>query len=137
MPSFVLEDAPFSIHVIGDRTKKLWTGEFRAVRYLSHRQMLQRDRLIREFLGGTNPDITSERYRATALADCAVSMTKSPQFWQEAAGGLDLVDENVLIEVWKGVQKIQNDAFQENELTPEQKEELEKDAKKAATAAKE
>ncbi len=137
MPSFVLDDAPFTIHVTGDRTRKLWHGEFRAVRYLTHRQMLQRDRLIREFLGGSNPDATSERYRATALADCAVSITKAPQFWQEAGGGLDLVDENTLLEVWKGIQKVQQDAIKEAELTVEEKEALGRDAKKSAETPEE
>jgi hypothetical protein len=137
MPSFVLEDAPFTIHVVGDRTKKLYPGEFRVVRFLTHRQMLNRDRLIREFLGGTNPEISAERARATALADCAVSITKAPTFWTEAGNGLDLVDENVLLEVWRGVQKIQADASGETEMTAEEKDALKKDAKKASESLEE
>ena len=131
MPSFQLEDAPFEIHVMGERTKKLWSGQFRCLRFLTHRQMLQRDRLIREFLAGDNAEQTAERYRATALADCAVSITKAPQFWTDSGNGLDLVDESSLVEVWKAIQKIQNDAAKENELTDEEKKALTQDAKKA------
>lgn len=131
MPSFTLEDVPFKIHVIGERTKKLWSGEFRAQRFLSHRQLLARDRLIREYLGDASPDTTAERGRATALADCMVALTKVPNFWSEYGNGMDLVDENVLIEVWNGLQKVQNDALQEASLTDEEKKALKEDAEKA------
>lgn len=117
------EDSPFDIHVVGDKTKETYKGSFRAVRFLSHRQMLARDRWKREYLG-PNAETSEEKSRATALADCHVSITKAPSWWSEYGNGLDLVDENLLVEVWKGIQKVQNDAVSEKELTPEQKEAL-------------
>lgn len=115
----IQDDAQFDIHVIGSKTKETYKGTFRASRFLSHRQMLARDRLMREYLG-PNAESSAERARAQALADCQVSLTKTPKFWSEYGNGMDLVDDNVLVEVWKGIQKIQEDAVTEKTLTSEE-----------------
>lgn len=126
----MLDDAPFSVHVVGERTKKTWAGDFRAVSFLSHRKMLQRDRLVREFLG-PNAETSEERARAVALADCQVSLTKAASWWSEYGNGLDLIDENVLLEVWRGIQAVQKAALGDVELTADEKKLLKDDSIKA------
>lgn len=121
------EDSPFTIHVIGEKTKKLWDGTFRAVHFLSHRKMLQKDRLVREYLG-PSADLAEERGRAVALADCQVALTKAPEWWKEYDNGFELVDENVLVEVWRGIQAVQAAARGEKELTDTQKKALKETA---------
>ena len=139
MAKFDLDDAPFKIHVIGNRTKKLYTGDFRALRFLSHRLMMSKDRLRREFLSGPNMDTAdqTEQRRAQALAECTVSITKAPQFWKDADSGLDLIDENVLVEVFEAIKKIQEDAVKENEVTDDEKKALQEDAKKKVSSPEE
>ena len=108
----------FKIHITGNKTKSTWTGEFTARKYLTHRQMLEKDRLYREFLGPVSPDMSRQQGRADALATLAVSLVKFPPFWKDSNNGLDLVDDNVLGELWDKVFAIQNP----EEKAPDQKE---------------
>ncbi len=110
----------FKIHIIGNKTKSTWTGEFHARKFLSHRQMLEKDRLFRELLGPVTPDQSRQQGRAEALSTLSVSLVKFPPFWKDSGGGMDLVDENVLTAVWDKVLEIQN---------PEEKDETAKDVK--------
>lgn len=98
----------FKINIIGNKTKETWAGEFIVRKFLTHRQMLDRDRMYREFLGPISPDMSNQQGRAEALATIAVSLVKGPSFWKESNGGLDLIDDNVLAAVWDKLYLIQN-----------------------------
>lgn len=103
----------FSIHVVGDKTEQLYKADFTTTQILSHRQNLANDRLLREYLGGENPKYASEdaRQRASFLADInSAILNPIPQFWREKGMGLDLLDDNVLMEIWAGVQRVQAEA---------------------------
>lgn len=90
-------DAPFTLHVVGEVTGKTWSGEFRAKKRLSHRDHLRKDQVRRELTGGA-PGAVDERAYSTAhvLSNLAVRLTKWPEWWDSCGQGLDLEDDKVL-----------------------------------------
>ncbi len=102
------DDLPFSIHVVGERTQKTWSGDFRARRFLTHRQRLIKDKLYREYMG-PNPAEAEVATHQTSLilSETAVGVSKAPQWWTDEGNGQDLVDENVIVKVWEEMRKIQ------------------------------
>lgn len=124
------ELASFSIHLVGDTTGKTWAGEFKARKFLSNRQQLERDRILRSLLG-TDPQFSLQIDRAAKLADVAVGIVESPEFWKESAGGLDLVDDNLLEAVHEHLSTVQKDAREAVKKKAEAaKEALKEDLKK-------
>jgi hypothetical protein len=104
----------FHLSVVGDKTGETLKGDFVTTRILSHRQQLLSDRLVREYLGGDPKLASAEAYqRASILADINSALVTFPKFWREAGMGLDLIDDNVVAEVWNAVQKAQVDAVAE------------------------
>lgn len=110
----LLETVEFLIVVEGDRTGEKWTGNFTALRRLSHRQELLRDRIYRELLGA-NPETASERAKSQAeiIADLKVCLVKTPEWWKNSGDGLDLADDNLIQELWKETIRIRVDAINE------------------------
>ena len=104
-----MDTKTFSIHEVGTNTGKTWAGEFSARRFLSSRLQLERDRVLRSLLGD-QPQFSLQIDRAQKLADVHVGIVTSPEFWKESAGGLDLVDDNILDLVHEHVVGIQKDA---------------------------
>lgn len=94
--------ATFSVSMDGDKTGTKWHGEFTVKTLLSHRDELRRDQLRRELLGGVNPEFASIRSlnQADVFSDLAVRIIKSPSWWAESSGGLDLSDDNVVATVY-------------------------------------
>lgn len=43
-------EAVIDLHEQGETTGKLWAGTFRCMKYMTHRQKLARDKLIRDYL---------------------------------------------------------------------------------------
>lgn len=99
-----------NFHVIGDRTGNTYTGEFVVRKFLSHRQLLAKDQLLREYLKGDNLQISTQVSRADQLSTCQTALDKAPDWWKEANGGLDLIDDNVLVDLFEQVLKIQKEA---------------------------
>lgn len=130
----------FSVHVVGDKTAKTYKDDFVTTQILSHRQQLLSDRLLREYLGGEKPaDASPEaKERAGYLADINAALVGVPQFWKASGMGLDLLDDNVIVEVWNKVVSIQ---FEQNkkikERTASDAERLKAAVEKGADAAKE
>lgn len=105
--------ATFSVHVVGDKTDKTFKDNFVTTKILSHRQRLMRGELERQYIGPTNPQHADDddRKRAEILATInSALLTPVPQFWRDSGMGLDLLDDNVVLEVWAGVLKVQADA---------------------------
>jgi hypothetical protein len=66
----------------------------------------------RELLGGDG--ITNDpEAAATALviSELSFRLTEVPEWWKESQGGLNLSDPNVLREVYKAAEKVENDYF--------------------------
>ena len=101
----------FTISVVGEKTNTTWHGEFKAKPLLSHRDELVRDSRRREFLGGVNPQFADPRQlnQADIFAELSVRLTSAPAFWSDSGGGLDLLDDNVVAEVYKHAVRIENE----------------------------
>lgn len=94
--------AKFSISVDGDSTGEKWIGEFTVKTRLSHRDQMRRDQIRRELLGDARPDMASPRAlnQAGIFSDLQVRIVDAPRWWLEAANGIDLLDDNVVGEVY-------------------------------------
>ncbi len=109
MASFVNEK-PFSIHVTGNRTKRLFTGDFTAYRFLSARLILKKDQLLRQGLAGENPLISGQVDLASKLAVIKTGLATAPDWWQKEGEGDGLLDLNVIDEIFSEVNKVQTEA---------------------------
>jgi hypothetical protein len=111
-----VDDVAFTISVTGETTKEKWFGEFRALRRLSFRQQMARDRSRREYLGELAQYASGRALeQAVVFADLAVSLTKAPEWWTSSANGQDLCDDNLLEAIWMEVQRIQGNVKKEDE----------------------
>lgn len=127
-------DAPFTLHVVGDTTDKTYTGEFRAKKRLSHRDHLRKDQVRRELLGG-QAGVATERANTTAmvLSELSVRLTKWEAWWDVCGRGLDLEDDNVIGVMYDKVMEIEAEATDAKKKAAEKaRDEL----KAAAEAAK-
>jgi hypothetical protein len=123
------EGQTFAIHIIGDETAETFTGTFRAKEKVSQGDILAIDSRRRELLGVNGfeapPDI---QRRASIIAELTYRLIEWPDFWKQSRFGLDIVDDNVLLEVYDKTQKVR-----ENWLTEQKKK---GEAARAALAAK-
>jgi hypothetical protein len=109
-------DSSFTIKVADPTMPEPWYGEFRTLKRLTHRQILLRDKLRREYLGTNHQEAPdSEQNRAYILAHLAVSVVKAPTWWAESNQGLDLVGDAVIMELWRQVTKIQDETIKEDQ----------------------
>lgn len=101
---------PFTITVTGEETGETFVGRFSAKNRITFREELNRDKIRRELVGEFG-NSASERAALYAImfAELAVRITESPDWWKASGGGLDLIDENVVLEVYKQAMKIEED----------------------------
>lgn len=133
-----VNDVPFSISLIGETSDEKWVGDFRAKRTLSHRDQLRRDQIRRELLGASGGPPTERAMSiAMVLSEVAVRITKAPKWWAEKAEGLDLVDDNVVAEVYDHVMRVEREAVEEKKAKAAQvQDEMRTEAAKKAAAEK-
>lgn len=127
-------DAPFSLHEVGETSDQTYTGEFRAKKWLSHRDQLLKDQVRRELLGGAS-GVATERALTTAmiLSELRVRLTASPDWWKTSNSGLDLVDDNVIGRVYDEAVKVEQDAVDAKKKKAEKiQEQLRAEAEKKA-----
>lgn len=102
--------AKTTLKVTGSFTGETWVGEFEFYRVLTHKQQLEKDRIRRGFLGEHGNEAAQNiQGRANAFADLAVRLISAPDWWEKSNGGLDLVDDEVLISLYEAVIKDENE----------------------------
>lgn len=101
----------FTIHIIGEVTGETFAGEFTAYKFLSSRLAFRKDQLLRSYLAGENPMISGQVDGATKMAVVQTCLASSPDWWKESGYGLELLDLNVVDEVYKQIQDIQEEAL--------------------------
>lgn len=113
-------EGSFTLHVVGETSGDTWTGEFRAKKWLSHRDHLRKDQVRRELLGGqAGPATDRAMTTAMILSELAVRLTLTPPWWQERGGGLDLPDDNVIGQVYDQAMKVEADAIEAKKVKAE------------------
>jgi hypothetical protein len=92
----------FTVSVVGELSGETFRGDFKVRKLLSHRQQLAYDAKRRELLG-TNPNGTSNRADSLTevFAQLSVRIVEAPSWWVESGGGMDLIDDNVVIKVFE------------------------------------
>ncbi|WNM70150.1 hypothetical protein [Myxococcus phage Mx1] len=96
----------FSIHVVGEATGKTYTGDFVVQVVLGSRHHFLTDQLYRKYLGGDPTHADSDvKFRAKVLSEINGAIVQAPLFWREEGDGVDLLDDNVLSEVYSGLLK--------------------------------
>lgn len=119
-------ESVFNISIVGETTKEKWLGKFRAKTVLSHRDYIKKDQERRRLLGsmGGEPD---DRCRNISLivSELSVRLVEVPKWWVETDGGLDLLDDNVLANVFNEAMRVEKEAYEEKQKQAEAaKEEL-------------
>lgn len=97
----------FNVSVVGNDTGDVYQGDFVLIRLLSNRQHFLQDQLYKQYLG-VDPQFSSNfaKERAEILSEINSYCVKFPEFWSKAGNGLDLIDDNVLIEVYAAMKKV-------------------------------
>lgn len=97
----------FQISTVGSDTGEIYQGDFVLTRFLSNRQHFLQDQLYRQYLGG-DPQFSSAsaKERAEILSEINAYCVKFPDFWAKAGQGVDLRDDNVLIEIYAAMNKV-------------------------------
>ena len=105
-----LSPVAFVLKLNGDITGNEYQGNFECKRLLSHRDRINKDAIKRGLLGA-QPEAASNDavFRAEMLAHLSVSLLDAPKFWKESNNGLDLFDDNIVIDLFGKVIEIQNE----------------------------
>lgn len=125
----MIKDQAFTISVVGEVSGETFRGEFRALKFLTHRQQLLLDQKRRELLGG-NAEFSSQRARnqAEIFSQLFVRLSEAPKWWLESGNGMDLVDDNIMVEVFNAAMKVEEEAVASvKKKAEEAKEALKKD----------
>lgn len=114
----------FTVDVHGEVTEFHYTGLFKVLRHLPHRLQMERDRLMRVYLGD-NAHLADPKMmeKAITFARSDVSIIEAPRWWLDKDNGKMLHDDNI-------AQKV------DSEIAKAQKEFDEQLAKKRAEAQK-
>ena len=100
----------FEVHIVGDETGEVFPGKFWAKEKLSQADILAIDARRRELLGPNSAEAPLDIYnRATILAELAYRITGAPDWWKVSFNGLNLVDDNVVMEVYEKAKKVRED----------------------------
>ncbi len=121
----------FAVSERGSNTGAMFNWNFTSKRRLSIRDRISKDSIRRQLIGDRPQDAEANTVmRAEMLAHCQVSLIETPQAWKDAANGLDLYDDNILLKLYETIVEDQNKAIEESEQAgDEAKEKLRKVAR--------
>lgn len=106
----------FEVNLVGNISGQTWIGKFRAKPCLTWRDRINIDRTYRELVGGTgNTDDVGVAAMAKIVSQLSFRLTETPQWWKEAQGGLDLIDSNVIEEVFQKAKDIEEQYYKKLE----------------------
>jgi hypothetical protein len=102
----------FTVDVKGESSGKQFKGVFQAKERLTMRDRLDRDILRRNLLNNAPDEAVGPAAKSVALvlSEINIRLTKFPDWWTTSDNGLELEDENVVMEVYTACKKIEDDA---------------------------
>lgn len=90
----------FPVKIKGETTGETFDGLFEVRVALSHRDVLKEDEIYRASLGANPQDAAPYPASiAAAIAYLRIRLKVAPTWFMQSGYGLDLLDENVLIEI--------------------------------------
>ena len=91
----------FTVNINGSKTGTNYAGKFRARVWLSFGEELARDNLRRSLLGpATGTPAPGVVNVADVLSDLGIRIIEGPSWWQESNGGANILDSEVISELW-------------------------------------
>jgi len=118
----------FSVHVVGETSGETFSGKFKVKDRLSHRDKLMRDERRRVILGSKSDEapVWAQKY-AEVFSQLDIRVIEAPSWWKENGLGLDLEDDNVIVEVYNKTMKVEEEFLaRRNADTDKAKAEVEK-----------
>lgn len=108
------EPVSFTIDIIGDFTGEKWVGQFEVKPRLSYRDQLKEDQIRRELLGKDSEHAGEDaRNYSRLFSGLSVRLVKTPKWWVEYNNGLDLTDQNLIVEIYTKTMDIVKAAAEE------------------------
>lgn len=102
-------EATFDMDIQGDTTFKQYQGLFTCRCILTmgqkHTMELEKSRLLGNYTNPT-PDLDG---LATIFATLRAKVIDGPEWWKQSLGGITISDENTLVELYKKVQKAEQE----------------------------
>lgn len=96
----------FNVKSTGDVTGTVYEGLFECKTKTSLSAGLKEGEMVRRLLGSNSQEASNDdRQIAQAIAYLAFRVTKAPQWWKDSAGGQELEDLNVLVDVHNAAMK--------------------------------
>jgi hypothetical protein len=132
----------FPVKIVGERSKKTYEGNFTVKCVLNYQEQINVGLLIDEYNRGsrTVPEATFRMNRALAeldiriLVDERTGNQKAPSWWRDSNGGRELIDKNVVLELFLKALDAETDFDKRIEEEGKEAEEaIEKQSKKAKT----
>ncbi len=101
-----LPEKSFTIKVKGEVSEEEYAGVFKCRPALSHSLQLDKDRIRREYLGERPAEASPRAQNAAEIfSTLAVHIISAPAWWMESRGGIDLLDDQVVANVYGEVTK--------------------------------
>lgn len=122
----------FTIDVKGSVTNQDYKGLFRVKPLLSHRDRLRMDELKRQLLGSQLDSASPSALQISSIfSKIWVHLQDAPSWWKDAGNGVDLLDEEPVVEVLEKIASLEKESAAELTKTAEKaKAELVEMAKK-------
>ena len=96
------ETMSFSLSERGETSGEMFNWSFTTKKFLSVRDRITKDNIRRGLLGDKPESASGDtNVRVEMLSHLQVSLVESPKQWRDAANGLDLYDDNVLIKIYE------------------------------------
>jgi hypothetical protein len=102
-------EATFDVDMLGDTTFKQYQGQFTCRCILNigqkHSMELEKSRLLGSYVNPTE-DLQG---LAIIFANLRAKIIEAPEWWKQSAGGTTINDENILVELFKQLQKAEKE----------------------------
>ena len=101
-----------SVNIVGDKTGRVYAGEFTMKSVMSQRDEFNADLRRRQIIGPSpegTPPAPALQWKAYMYGQIHARTLESPDFWDKSDGGLNIPDGNVVTEVYDQILKIEED----------------------------
>lgn len=101
-----------SIDVIGEKTGRVYKGDFTIKLVLSQRDEFNSDLRRRQILGPSpdgTPPAPNLQMKAYMLGEIQARTIEMPDFWRDSDQGLDLTDPNVTLSIYDAIIKAEEE----------------------------
>lgn len=118
------------IDVVGNQTNERFRGDFTVKTLLTNSELLEAALAIDRMGGGSTTLPVGYSLFIRALAELDVRVVDAPKWWKDSQGGRNLLDQNVVTEIYSAALKAATDYKAELDKAAEKVEKATKEAEK-------